>query len=476
VIKALGRAKLAGSFLVATSLLFGLGGAALAYQAEAATAYTATAAVNVRTGPGTSHAIVAVLARGQVVTGAGTAANGWQPVVYGAATRYVSATYLKVADTSTTAPSVTPSASAGPAKVATANVNIRSGPSLDDPIVSVLTKGTQISTTGATSGDFSQVTFQDELRWVYSLYLADVATPDAATPDPTAPAPTPSAGTTAARFSATTTAVLALRETPSITATSAGNLPTGSMVQLTGEHSASYSQILRQGVLRWVLSGYLRPVATELLPAAPTLPTSVGKRYTTIEGLNIRTGSSSSTTSVATVAKGIVLLITGVTQNGYSQVIYNGAARWAASMYLSTTRPGSTAYVGVVGSLGSASLDRTNTNAKGIVLAIREKFPQVKTIYGWRMYSAYSSDHPNGRALDIMIPSWSTASGRALGDAIAAYLQQNREKHRVHYLIWRQRNWNVERSTSPTAWRSMSDRGGATANHYDHVHVSVYDR
>ncbi|MBK8460140.1 MAG: SH3 domain-containing protein [Micropruina sp.] len=213
---------------------------------------------------------------------------------------------------------------------------------------------------------------------------------------------------------------------------------------------------------------------TKLLPAAPSLPVAVGKRFTTVDGLNIRSAASSSSTSVAKVDKGIVLLITGVVKDGYTQVIYSGATRWAASMYLSTTRPGTTTAVGAVGSLGSATLDRTNANAKGIVLALREKFPQIKTIYGWRMYSAYSSDHPNGRALDIMIPSYSTASGKALGDAIASYLQTNHTKHRVHYLIWRQRNWNVERNLSPTAWRWMSDRGGATANHYDHVHVSVY--
>lgn len=126
------------------------------------------------------------------------------------------------------------------------------------------------------------------------------------------------------------------------------------------------------------------------------------------------------------------------------------------------------------GSLGSASLDRTNAYAKTIVLEIRTKFPQIKTIYGWRSYSAYSTDHPSGRALDIMIPGYGTAAGKALGDAIALYLQQNHAKYHVHYLIWRQRNWNVERNTSLTAWRAMADRGGITANHYDHVHVSVY--
>lgn len=73
-----------------------------------------------------------------------------------------------------------------------------------------------------------------------------------------------------------------------------------------------------------------------------------------------------------------------------------------------------------------------------------------------------------------MIPKYSTSSGKELGDQIARYLQADYKNLHVHYLIWRQRSWNVERSTDFANWRQMEDRGGDTANHYDHVHVSVY--
>lgn len=106
---------------------------------------------------------------------------------------------------------------------------------------------------------------------------------------------------------------------------------------------------------------------------------------------------------------------------------------------------------------------------------VREEFPQITTIYGWRMSSSYSSDHPSGRAIDLMIPKYTKSSGKKLGDAIALFLQQRHKKLHIHYLIWRQRNWNVERSTSLTAWRTMENRGSDTANHLDHVNVSVYD-
>ena len=38
-------------------------------------------------------------------------------------------------------------------------------------------------------------------------------------------------------------------------------------------------------------------------------------------------------------------------------------------------------------------------------------------------------------------------------------------------IIWSQHIWTIERSGE--GFRSMEDRGSATANHYDHVHIMV---
>lgn len=433
------------------ALSFGLGGLVLAGGAVAATTpYVATGSVNVRSGPGTSYPILGVLARGDAVSG-GASANGWVQVSYRGSPGYVSAGYLK-ASTATSAPAAgTPSQ-----LVTTADLNLRAGPSLDSAVVTVLRKGTTVATTGATSGRFVEVLVGDAKNWVSGSYLAPAST--------VSPLP-------AIAYRARTTAVLALRRTPDIDAASAGDLKAGTEVPLTGTHSASYSQIVWKGSVAWVLTGYL----TGSGPGAPTFPKASGKRYVKVDEVNVRATSASDGTVVGTVTQGTVLLITGKTANKRTQVIYDGALRWAYTAYLSKTKPAGASATDPGGSLGSESLDRTNANVKAIVRLIREKFPTITTMYGWRMYSAYSSDHPGGRALDIMIPKYSTSAGKALGDKVARYLQENRKKLRVHYLIWRQRNWNVERNLDFTkGWRAMADRGGATANHLDHVHVSVY--
>ena len=43
----------------------------------------------------------------------------------------------------------------------------------------------------------------------------------------------------------------------------------------------------------------------------------------------------------------------------------------------------------------------------------------------------------------------------------------------MHYVIWNQRIWNIQRDRE--GWRYMADRGGDSANHMNHVHVTVWD-
>ncbi len=70
-----------------------------------------------------------------------------------------------------------------------------------------------------------------------------------------------------------------------------------------------------------------------------------------------------------------------------------------------------------------------------------------------------------------MVPGWSSAAGRAQGQAVADYVRAHATELGVTYVIWRQHIWSVARSSE--GWRLMEDRGSPTQNHFDHVHVSV---
>lgn len=105
-------------------------------------------------------------------------------------------------------------------------------------------------------------------------------------------------------------------------------------------------------------------------------------------------------------------------------------------------------------------------NALTVLNAVRAAYPQITTIGGVRADSL--PDHPSGRALDFHIPNYGSGSGIALGDAIVAFLRRNAGSLGVTYIIWRQRIYNIGGTS-----HMLPNRGGTTANHYDHVHVTV---
>ncbi|KXT73032.1 surface immunogenic protein [Streptococcus sp. DD10] len=77
--------------------------------------------------------------------------------------------------------------------------------------------------------------------------------------------------------------------------------------------------------------------------------------------------------------------------------------------------------------------------------------------------------HSDGLAIDVMVPV-----GSALGDQVAQYVIDNMARADVSYIIWNQKFYMpINNIYGPAnTWNMMPDRGGVTANHYDHVHIS----
>jgi hypothetical protein len=86
-----------------------------------------------------------------------------------------------------------------------------------------------------------------------------------------------------------------------------------------------------------------------------------------------------------------------------------------------------------------------------------------------------SGEHPLGRACDFMLSTGGVMpSGPdiARGYDITAWAQANASRLGIMYIIYRQKIWDTRMASS--GWVPMEDRGGITANHYDHVHISVF--
>lgn len=93
--------------------------------------------------------------------------------------------------------------------------------------------------------------------------------------------------------------------------------------------------------------------------------------------------------------------------------------------------------------------------------SVSAMFPEIQSIGGVRPDALRW--HPNGLALDVMIPNPSSAEGIALGNRIVAFALENADRFDLQDCIWRGMYYTPD--------------GGARAGgygHYDHVHITTH--
>ena len=91
--------------------------------------------------------------------------------------------------------------------------------------------------------------------------------------------------------------------------------------------------------------------------------------------------------------------------------------------------------------------------------AISAVFPEIQQIGGVRPDALRW--HPNGLALDVMIPNPGSAEGIALGNQIVAYVIKNAERFGMQDAIWRGVYYTPN---GPRGWGN---------GHFDHVHITT---
>ncbi|WP_317698898.1 hypothetical protein [Aeromicrobium sp. REDSEA-S32_B7] len=181
--------------------------------------------------------------------------------------------------------------------------------------------------------------------------------------------------------------------------------------------------------------------------------------------LNLWTEPGEKAKKVGTVAAERKVLVTGRELYGRDEVVIDGKARWVTQGYLQEEKPETgpaTASASASCTNGSSVPAGVSPNIAAVHRAVCAQFPSI-TSYG--TFRSGGGDHGRGLAVDIMV------SGE-LGWQVAEFVRANAGRLGVSYAIYSQRIWSVERGGE--GWRPMSDRGSATANHYDHVHVSTF--
>ena len=144
-------------------------------------------------------------------------------------------------------------------------------------------------------------------------------------------------------------------------------------------------------------------------------------------------------------------------------------AKKAAEVKQTTTVAGGLPEV-TAAELADPAMNGLTPHTKKMKVALAKKFG----ITSFSLFRAGDDDgtghgHNSGMAVDFMVPVNS-----AQGDQLAEYLTKHMDELGVYYIIWKQRFYMPQQNIYGPAntWNIMPNRGGVTANHYDHVHVS----
>jgi hypothetical protein len=179
----------------------------------------------------------------------------------------------------------------------------------------------------------------------------------------------------------------------------------------------------------------------------------------TTDGLNVWDQPGKKAKKLGELEAGKKVLVTGREMWGRVEVVIDGSSRWVTAGYLTDEKPPT---LGGECSNGTSVAGGVSSSIVAVHRAVCANFPEI-SVYG--TLRGGGGDHGSGRAVDIMV------SG-ARGWEVANFVRENYVALGVSYVIYSQSIWSVERGGE--GWRGMSNRGSATANHFDHVHVSVF--
>jgi hypothetical protein len=171
--------------------------------------------------------------------------------------------------------------------------------------------------------------------------------------------------------------------------------------------------------------------------------------------------------------------VTGVRKAGFAEILYGGQVRYVKAEYLADKRPapatapatsgaseassasGGGGITGAPCPDGSSTESGLSSRAVTLYRSACNAFPALSSYGGLDAHG----EHSTGNAIDFMV------TDPALGQALADWARAHASELGIHDVIWAQHIWTPVRAGE--GWRSMSDRGSATANHYDHVHILV---
>jgi uncharacterized protein YraI len=129
-------------------------------------------ALNLRSGPSTDSSIITVMPGDAQVTLNGTENNGFLAITYNGTDGWAYAQYLSTSGSADTGGDSADAGPTGTAWVIDGTLNLRSGPSTDNSILTVMPGDAQVTMTGQSSNGFYSVSYNGTDGWAYAQYLS----------------------------------------------------------------------------------------------------------------------------------------------------------------------------------------------------------------------------------------------------------------------------------------------------------------
>ncbi|MGE6629112.1 SH3 domain-containing protein [Bacillus sp. NPDC077027] len=300
-------------------------------------AVIATDEMNVRTGPGLSYGIAAVVKRGEsypilseqgdwVQIQLGNSQKGW----------VVSWLITKSSDAKSTTPSSNQSQSISDSGTVTStatDLRIRNGPGTSYQVIGTFPQGASANKL-ETSGAWTKVSYKQATGWVHSDYISEGQS--------TAKA---SNASTAKRSGSVGVSNLNVRKTASHDAQVISSLSRNTRISILREQNGWF-EIQVGSSKGWVASHYI--VSDSSGQAAnersqSTTSSSVKKAYIVYGGTNIRKSASTSAAIAERASKGAAYSIVGTQGDWYEVALSNGGTGYVANWVVQTNKNNSEA-------------------------------------------------------------------------------------------------------------------------------------
>ena len=337
------------SFATVFAMLFG--GLLLLSPTGAGAQSTATTTdyLNLRQGASTGTAIITTMPPGATVTINGDAEGGFYPVTYNGMSGYAHGDWISIGGSGSTPP-VSNDGPSGTATVTSA-LNLRSGPSTGNSILTVMPAGASISLTGESSGGFYGVVYNGISGYAHSDWISVGGSAPAPAPAPSDPGNSP-VGDTVVGTATVTAYALNVRSGPSTGYGIVGTVVDGQAIDIMGDPQGGFYPMRAGGVSGWVSGDYIALGATQApapsqpdpapVPSTPdggsgSVPVGDSVVNTAVVNagvLNMRSGPSTSYPVITGMSYGSQVNIMGAPQGGFYPVEYYGTKGWSSGDYL----------------------------------------------------------------------------------------------------------------------------------------------